>query len=199
MALWTGAILLALGLVWFAGAVAVPFLHTDAVLRDYGKVLQDNPPPAAYAALPFARRQAVEHLGGPDEATRQLSSYLKMPGCLAIRKKYAANLLPECGRKAALALAGAMEDSDVVVRTAAATGLQSLGPEGVRALPALIRALHDPDIIVRREAARALGGMSPLASAAVSSLQGLLTDKDPSVRAAAAEALKKIRGEEAGK
>jgi HEAT repeat protein len=100
------------------------------------------------------------------------------------------------GKYSVVALIGALEDKNDIVRGDAVRALGGLGD--ARAVAPLVEALrNDKWCMIRQWAAYALGQIgSPQAT---EGLQAALKDEDEIVRAAAAEALKKIRGEDAGK
>jgi len=83
MVLWTAGILLALGLAWFVGAVAVPFFQVRAVVREFG----GRP---SNVAAPY-----VERLGGPERAAARLALFARLPGWATSSRDryYAASLL----------------------------------------------------------------------------------------------------------
>ena len=96
------------------------------------------------------------------------------------------------------ALAGALADKNVDVRSAAAYALGELGPKATSAVTALKDALKDDDADVRQSAAQALAEIGPDAKGAVAALASALRDADPGVRAAAATALGEIGPDAAG-
>src|SRR5262249_12389221 len=89
-----------------------------------------------------------------------------------------------------IALAAAMQDTDVRARRGAIDVLESLGAAAAPAAGALVVALADPDRFVRWAAARTLGKISPVeAKSAVPGLVKLLDDPDLDLRLAAAASL----------
>jgi HEAT repeat protein len=94
------------------------------------------------------------------------------------------------------ALAGALADKDLLVRSGAAEALKRLGPKARPAIPALIVALKDRDARVGGIAAETLGAFGASAIGAVPSLIEIVKDRRSGVRAPAATALGNI-GQEA--
>ena len=81
--LWTAGILVALGLAWFVGTVAIPVWQTRTVL--YGQF--------TIGGSPMERRSVlIDRLGGPERAPARLRLYLQMPEFLA-PDKYGAQVL----------------------------------------------------------------------------------------------------------
>ena len=216
IALWSAAILLALGLAWFVGAVAVPVWQTRAAVKKH--------------AINSDFIGAVRSLGGPEQAASKLRFYFLLPERWTESRWFAARLLGHCGPSAAPSLRrllrapesestdvriqaldslndlapssavpeliAALEDKDPTVRSMSAKVLGRIGPQAQEAVPALTRILTDIYSNTRCSAARALGEIGPGASEAIGPLTKAGVDPEGEVRAAAAEALKKIRGEE---
>jgi hypothetical protein len=220
MLLWTAAILAALGLAWFIGAVVVPVWQTREALSRSRRLANSTV-------------HTFERLGGPRAAARKLALFLRMPRwCRQERSQggtvdggiEAVFLLAGCGEPGGKALARALDHRDTAIREAAANIIMGMGweqPEAAQALirkandpamnwcavkllfessppppaavPVLVEALQSPAENIRCEAANALGNLGPPAQAAIPALEKALTDPQQSVRAAAAEALKKIR------
>ena len=91
------------------------------------------------------------------------------------------------------ALVEALADKDPAVRTAAASGLTTIGPAASAAVPRLAEALRrDGAEAVRSAAARALGSLGMDAKAAVPALFEALSDSREGVRWSAADALSKM-------
>ena len=87
------------------------------------------------------------------------------------------------------AIAAALSDSGVNIRSAAAAALAEIGPTAATAVPALAKALSDSNPRIRDLAAVALEAMGPKAAPAIPQLVGALNDPVDYVRAPAADAL----------
>jgi hypothetical protein len=196
MAAWTAAILLALGLAWFVGAVAVPVwqvrsaLPTPYQLDWRGPVEQAENGPLAEEGNQLMRvwgfeKRAIDRLGGCERAVRRLSFYLRAPRWLAPDKLHAFRFLVWCEQPARPAILEAMEDPDPSIRLAAIAGIMANGCARRAQDIGTAVFFFFPD------------GDDDTRARASARLEWLLSDGDPKVRAAAAEALKKIRGEEA--
>jgi len=204
MALWTAALLLALGLAWFIGAVVVPVWKTRAVVQ----AVYDELSPwynqggiGADSQRTSERQAAVEKLGGPDLAARRLGLYLMFPEWTDSKRRSipffdhaprgeAFEILSFCGRSGLPPLMRSLGDSRSGWRYEAARALGHIGPEASAATPALARALCDADPWVRRSAARTLGEIGGSSSA--EPLMAALEDQDDEVRSTAISALGKI-------
>ncbi len=86
-----------------------------------------------------------------------------------------------------------LKDSDVLVRSSAASVLFACGPQAKEAVPALIAALDDDETQVRKEAAWALFAIGPSAKAAIPALKEAANDQDKQVRTIAAKALERVQ------
>ncbi len=168
MALWSAAIVLALGLAWFAAAIAVPAYQTRKVIMECdARIAGDNTEfastwPADHSA------EAITRLGGPERAAERLDLYLRLPRFLADRRGRAALLLGRCGRPAVPGLIRALSDPHGNVRLFAARSLGELGPDATAAIPALERLLEEDDQALRRAATDALAEIRWPASAGLS-------------------------------
>jgi len=158
MAAWTAGILLALGLVWFVGAVVAPVWQTDKVLRD------PRPHPERLL-VPYERWssselkpyvEAVNSLGGPETASNRLSVYLRTPRRIAPHKEKAIFILGLCGPNAVPALRRAIQDTDEGLRCQAIWALSQIGAGAQPAVADLQQALGDESDRVRSFAAEAL-------------------------------------------
>jgi hypothetical protein len=87
------------------------------------------------------------------------------------------------------AIGGALIDTDVDVRSAAAWALSQMGSVGAPTVPALAKALGDENPRVRSLAAQALRSMGPKAVEAIPSLVQALNDPMKYVRAPVADAI----------
>jgi len=185
MALWTGALLLALGLAWFIGAVAVPVWGVRAVLVSASDMKAEP------------GENVIEGLGGSQDAARRLGLYLRLPGFLVPHRRLAAAILGQCGQAATTELLRCVVDKDPEVRLEAVAALGRM--RDVCAIKPLMGRLGDSNRLVRAKAAWALGEIGPEARAGIPALEKALSDEQKEVGSAAAEALEKIRGQEPGK
>jgi hypothetical protein len=131
MAAWTAGMLLALGLAWFVGAVAVPVWQVRRevlTVRPRVPALGDIPPLCLHEAWDsWQPGPAVDQLGGPDNAVSKLGLYLRLPNMIAPRKDRAAKALGSCAAdKSVPVLEGLLLERDVVVRQAAAEALKKI-------------------------------------------------------------------------
>jgi HEAT repeat protein len=180
MVAWTATLLLALGLIWFVGAVVIPYFQARSVVHEHALVSASE----------------LGRLGPPRQAARKLSVYLRFsrlfPGEREFRETATSYLGQAGGKEAVPALVGTLKDSDMGVRRYAALALGRIGPGACEAVPALAVALRDSDGDVRYAAAGALGRIGPAASEAVPALAVALKDSDVAVRRSAAESLGQI-------
>jgi hypothetical protein len=201
MVFWITGLLATLGLVWFVGAVVLPYAQVRWAIRDlmeHADTYEDNHSAREhYLAV-------VGSLGGSEAAIRKVRFYLRLPRPLAPHPEEAVGILGDCGPAGFHEAFGLMDDQAQAVRERA--GLALLGMmefEDDWGLDQLSRSLKHEDPAVRRRAASALEIAGTTGYASREKVQALLkpvtADPDTTVRAAAAEALKKIRGEEAGK
>jgi len=95
-------------------------------------------------------------------------------------------------KRAAQALADALEDRDVWVRLRAAQALRAMGQAAQPAVLDLASAMQDEDPRIRVAAAHALGNIGPRALRAHPALIEAMRDKRTYVRRAAADAMEKI-------
>jgi len=175
MAVWTAAILLALGLAWFVAGVVVPYFQVRAAA---GRVLASESSPEVEA----------DKLGRPEKAVAKCGFYLRLPARLAPDRWGAVRILGSCGSPAVPVLITALKDSDTYVRFLATRALGNL--KDPRAIESLIVALKDLDGDVRLGAASALGNMrSPQT---VAPLNAALKNPDSRVRVLAALALGRL-------
>jgi HEAT repeat protein len=141
MVLWTGGILLALGLVWSAASVGVDVWETCKVMERVGQG-------ADYMTVP-------PELGTRERAARRLSRYLRLPKHLAPYQTRAACLLENCGEPAVPGILELLDHRDAEVRRVAVLALYRRRDGSLA--PAVIPALKDGDKEVRSWAARLLG------------------------------------------
>ena len=146
---WTIAMLAALLLAWFVGAVAWPIFMTIDEVYCYtsGPV---NPEEWAEDVGGSIRR-----MGGAEEAAQRLSLYTRLPKWLAPRPDVAARMLAECKEHAFPEFLKLTEHEDEGVRAQAAIALGKSGD--LSAVDALIPMLEDDSRWVCRCSAEALG------------------------------------------
>jgi len=178
MALWSAAILAALGLAWLAAAVVTQLVQTRHEIRLCVASCRDAVEVRGPSTEKFAERtqlEAIEHLGGARSAVRRLRIFRHAPDWFAERgaqpddlgnKDWAILLLGHCGQPGAAELVPLLRGRPKRTQLLALMAAASLGPQGAEAAPFV---------------------------------EPILADEDSWLRAAAAAALKSIRGEEAGK
>jgi len=172
MALWSVGILLALGLAWFVGAVAVPVWQTQKVVQaclehrsTYDECMQQN-------------AVGIQQLGGPAKAASKLYLYARLPWISWQHGSVATSLLQYCGKDSVPALCGLLKHRHREVRERAARVLWETGD--ARATEPLIMALRDESWQVREMVVGALGFVRD--QRATVPLIGMLGDKDTCVR-----------------
>ena len=204
MILWTAAILAALGVAWFIGAVAVPVWQTRAAVQ----AVYDKLSPwyevggiGVDSQRTSERQAAVERLGGPDLAARRLGFYLMLPEWTDSKRRLipildhgsreeAYKILGFCGRSGLPPLVRSLGDPRSGWRFEAARALGNIGPAAGEAVPELAKVLNDGDRLLRWAATLALGQIGPAAQPAVPALIRLAgADTLPDVRAEACESL----------
>ena len=179
MILGSAGILLALALAWFAGTVAIP---AWSICRDMERCHADC------SDRTTTVRQKLETLGGPKQALRRLSLYLRLPERLAPHRQQAVSLLGGCGDRALPKLLELLGHPDQNVRKMAAAGLAEI--KDARAVEPLIAALNDEYCFVRYWSAVGLGHLGD--ARAIEPLIGRLKDADGAVRTMAAWALVRV-------
>ena len=191
MVFWTASILLAPGLAWFVGAVVVPVWQVHRFLTEYDKR-------AASSILPFFP-PSVEILGKRDSAARKLSTYLRLPDCIAKHRRSAIICLGDCGPAATPALRRMTGSPDIELRAAALMVLSLHILEYDRdgsLLPLVVDGSYDHAPRVRKsvilglrllDEERTRGNLPPWPEVS-SALASLLEDPEEDVRYAAAEA-----------
>jgi hypothetical protein len=185
---WTAGILLALGLAWFVGVVAVPVWQ----VRSFVKGMPD---PANMNALP--------HPSSPARIARGVGIYLWLPESWAPNKEWAALLYGRCGERATPGLLAALDHRDERVRLVAImqlgylADLHRLGNKSPEVALALIKGLGDGNLVGRWGSAESLAKIGPEARCAQAALRKLLQDEVEYVRFRAAVALATIMGPEA--
>jgi HEAT repeat protein len=165
MALWTAAILAALGLAWLVGFAVLAYRQARAAAAAYGLVPH------------ITAEEAVGRLGGPRGALPRLRLLLRLPERLlpAAERHAATYLLSLCGPDAVPELVRLLGHPDLTTRHTAEEALRDMNARG--SSPEEARAL-----------ARAL-------AAAVPALEQLLQAPEAQIRFEAAVALQRIRGE----
>lgn len=205
--LWSAAIVLALALAWFVGAVVIPAYQVHSTIRNIHAILYRP------TSEPLNADSFVKVLGGPEHAARKLSIYLRLPKKLICRTRpppdderaIAIELLAACGKPGVGPLIREMKHPEPYMRMLAASALGRIGPDARAAVPALIEALADnengdetddwlPSPPVCSIAAEALGKLGPDAGAALPALEKLLGHGNYDARDAAAKAIARIRG-----
>jgi HEAT repeat protein len=165
MALWSAGILLALGLLWFIGAVVVPVWQVRA---EFARAAAKNGKPTAFA---------WEQLGNRGQAIRKLRLYLRAPAFAAKDKYLAVYVLSSMSEDAVRPLIEELGNPDPEVRRTAATELGNLG--AADAAPAITKLLADRDPVVRMNVADTLRRLNAVHGEAVPLLIGLLDDAGP--------------------
>jgi hypothetical protein len=110
MLLWTLAILLVLGLVWFVTGVVVPAVGTNRILRELDSRRTKVEP------CPIWDREteagALERLGGAEKAFARLRIYRALPASIATHQQAALRLIGLCGGRALPVLRRALSSPD---------------------------------------------------------------------------------------
>jgi len=172
--LWAVGLGLLLGLGLVCWLVVIPVLQVREALKRYSGI---------YDELPVDNPQEIERLGGPKEALRKLSLYLRLPRRMADHRAIAARMVSWCGQVAVPEAITLLKDQDDGVRSEAASAVG--WPGDSRGLEALVKALGDKP--VRLNATVALARIGD--ARAVPPLAALLGDRDDTVRRYAAAAL----------
>jgi HEAT repeat protein len=135
MVLWSSAILLVLGLVWFVGSLVLSVLATRRAVIEYStsRFFVDSPTP---------EQKALDRLGSPETAATRLSLYLRLPHKLAPHKVFAVQLLGHCGPVGVRELTRALRSDNSAVQRAAACTLVRLEPRGGVAASELLRLVR---------------------------------------------------------
>ncbi len=123
MALWSAGILLALGLAWFVGAVAVPVWQVRSGLVNVGWFVS-----GPVDRIPGGDALVIK-LGGPVPATSKLELYLCMPREFASKRAEAVEVLAEIeppAKDAIPVLKRLVNDDDEAVRNIAASALNKI-------------------------------------------------------------------------
>jgi hypothetical protein len=197
MAAWTAAILLALGLAWFVGAVVVPVWQVRRVLPNF-----PGAPDATWDDVVYKGYMYAPQLGPPESAAHKLSTYIRAPNFVAPRKNLAMHLLRFCREDGRRRIELFRKDSNPELRVLALQALRMF--KDVDATVVGMENLSDPAPAVRIEAVGLLKSSlwnrkadDATPAAVIDVLASVAQrDPDPNVRSAAAEARKKIRGEE---
>ena len=160
MVLWTAGILLALGLAWFIGAVAVPVWRARVAI-------------AAYCERQLPCSELLKRMGGEAALARKLALYRRMPTWVAPHK-YDPNcirLFGACGRHGMPHLIAVVRGERGPARLGAIKALAYELPPSVEAAPALAEALEEDWEPVHIYALVALERIGPAAGCAVQALE----------------------------
>jgi HEAT repeat protein len=186
MAAGTAGILLAMGLVWFASAMAVSAWR----LRGDIALCHDTMTGYPHIWPEKLARESVERLGSPRRAVLCLRLYCLLPESMAPHREDAMTLLQYCGRPAVPVLLRYLGDQNGQVRGHAAESLGALrAPETIDRIAPMLK---DPDRFVRESAAIALGEIGE--AAAIPFLAEAMDDNEERVRGYVVRALGDIGG-----
>ncbi len=152
----------------------------------------------------MVRQSAVEALGLIAGAGANLREKRKLGRLLDVTKRKTRRLLwwrrradeaqvADPTERAVPALAAALEDASVTVRTHAAAALGRIGPAAAAAFPRLIALLRDADETARCQTAETLARVGGDVELTVAALVELLQDGSVAVRAAAVRALGELK------
>jgi hypothetical protein len=155
MAAWTAGIVLALGLVWFVGAVVAPVWQVRRELQQLDMAYNFGVSFEDYWPIDPVRVN-INRLGGPNAAATKLDCYLRLKPIVTGYRGSATRLLGRCGRPALPRLIRLLSDSQSDVRFFAALALGEMGADAEMAGPALQVHLADEEQFVRTAAAEAL-------------------------------------------
>jgi hypothetical protein len=193
MAAWSGAILLALGLVWFVGAVVVPVWQVRTILAE---IAQTDPSAIAipsqglsvefYGLASGKCQEAVERMGGPRKASRTLGICCRLPRKVLARRDACFELLTHCGPDGLATLKRLGRSPDPERRHAALMAIGDCHQADGPTVQLLTSALREEHPFVRLAAATALGQIGP---EGVPVLVQELQSTDPTSRALAARGL----------
>jgi len=115
----TVGIVVIMGLAVFVVVWVVPFLQTRAVVQEFqSSCLYPD-------AKPWIRK-----LGGPEEASRRLRAYLRLPKAVAPHRIAALTMYWQCGARTAREFERLLGDDDRYVRQLAAAALKKIRGEG---------------------------------------------------------------------
>jgi len=177
---WSVAMLAVLVLAWFVGAVVVPAWKTRRVVEASTILLS--------SVRPMKRSDALRELGGPEEAAKRLSFYLRLPNWIADQKPTAVLLLGCCGEAGIEPLIRVARSNDRRLRCSTIAVFRQLGPSAERAAPALIEMLGDNGLDpvttqrLRPSVVDALIRVDPYGRYATAALIPYLRDEDWSLR-----------------
>ncbi len=191
MILWSGGIVLALGLTWFTGAVVVPYWQVRSFVKSQ-----------------TTKMPAWERLGGERRACERLRRYICLPDPLATNRDWAVQLLAQHCDGGADAVTALLHDERTPLETRLAI-IDCLGCEWDSEMDkredwrpeALFRVLSSPSGQVRIAAARGLvprvpivrdEGSDRMTDAGLAQLAKDLRAGDSSLRLAAARALHSV-------
>ncbi|HOX08413.1 MAG TPA: hypothetical protein PK280_18605 [Planctomycetota bacterium] len=149
MAAWTAAILLALGLAWFVGAVVVPVWQVNNAVNDL-----ERSQPAKVHYLGLASAIEGRLLDNPREAARKTRLYIRLLRPSGDRESAAYLLLQICDGRSVVAALDGITDSNPLIRLASVEGLRDceLGNRITEVIAALELAATDRHEDVRSAA-----------------------------------------------
>ena len=210
---WGVAMLAALGLAWFAGAVVWPVWEVRGVIQRHHEASKHSYLGSLESSgweLPSfpVGADAIRELGGPEAATRKLNLYLRMPEVIAPHKSLAPELWRGSKGGGKAFLIKALSHPEPIVRVSAASSLGNIDSRfvGQDEIAALADATADEDAAVRYCAVVALGNLGSKACTAIPVLEKALHDKGSiscqtedgtiesiAIKQAAEEALRRIQ------
>jgi hypothetical protein len=211
MILWSAGILVALGFIWFVGAVVVPCLLVRAIAVRVADIRTMTTDAGSFwcnqriSLDTLNSEEAVSRLGGGPQAVRMIDLYLRMPDFLAPYKPAAVRLLAFCGPPAIPSLLKGLGHNDFGIRINAAFSLLELAsepgeplppmpsargnPAAWAAVPGLLVMLASADAEKRRLAVEVLAELRPPGG----DIAPLLREPEPALRVSAVRVLGKDR------
>ena len=182
LTMWVSvAMLAAIGLFWFGGAIVWPLWQVESTLSGAGVGTGD---------LPGKGEDVVERLGGADNAARKLRLYFRAPGSVGSHKVRAVLLMGYCEDQCVDDLFAVRQHSNPQVRNAVWTALYHAGPHASQLIPNLIECLGGDDKI---ESVRASRILSRIGAPAVDPLVYAVKHEAGSARELAVLALSAMR------
>lgn len=193
--LWGVGMLLALGVCWFVGAIAVPVWKVRKAVPLGTVPLYDDTGFLREIGLDWGRSFRWQDDGYWWPTAADVGVYVRMPNWVAPEKERALSLL--AGKKDGVPiLVHLLESPRTDLRMAAAYFLADIHPWNREAVPGLVKALRDDHYQVKCLSAYALGRIA--APEAIEPLKVVQANKNEGefVRQAAEDALERIRAEE---